>query len=126
MVAVALLDGEVLPPQYEPERIGKDDVQALLCRVEVRPNDAYSARFPDEMPTSITIRLNDGRSFRIDKAAYEGFHTRPMSWQAVVEKFTRLTERFTSDARREVIIKAVADLEHLRVRELTAALATLQ
>jgi 2-methylcitrate dehydratase len=78
------------------------------------------------MPTSITIRLNDGRSFRIEKAAYEGFHTRPMSWQAVVEKFTRLTERFTSDARREVIIKAVADLEHLRVRELTAALATLQ
>jgi 2-methylcitrate dehydratase len=125
MVAVALLDGEVLPPQYEPARIRRGDVQALLRRVEVRPNDAYSARFPDEMPTSVTIGLRDGRSFRIDKTDYEGFHTRPMSWKAVVEKFTKLTEPFTSEARREAIIAAVAELERIRVRDLTAALATL-
>jgi 2-methylcitrate dehydratase len=72
MAAATLLDGEALPAQYEPARIGNDDVQALLRRVEVRPNDAYSARFPDEMPTSVTIRLKNGRSFRIDKTDYEG------------------------------------------------------
>ena len=126
MIAAALLDGEVLPAQYEPARIGRADVQNLLRRVEVHPNDTFSARFPHEMPTGITIRLKDGRSFRIDKTDYEGFHTRPMSWEAVAEKFTRLTEPFTSEARRESIIAAVANLERVRVRELTAALATLR
>src|SRR6266566_5392822 len=33
LVAVALLDGEVMPAQYRPARILSDDVQALLLRV---------------------------------------------------------------------------------------------
>ncbi|HEX9116647.1 MAG TPA: MmgE/PrpD family protein, partial [Anaerolineae bacterium] len=37
MVAVALLDGQVLPEQYLPARIVQPDVQALLTRVTVRP-----------------------------------------------------------------------------------------
>src|ERR1043166_7465543 len=36
LVAVALLDGEVMPEQYRPARIRRDDVQALLRRVTVR------------------------------------------------------------------------------------------
>src|SRR3989454_4812698 len=35
LVAVALLDGEVMPEQYRPARIRSDDVQALLLRVAV-------------------------------------------------------------------------------------------
>src|SRR5207249_4491286 len=46
LVAVAILDGEVMPAQYRPTRIRSDDVQALLLRVAVRPDDAFSRRFP--------------------------------------------------------------------------------
>lgn len=125
LVAVALLDGEVLPAQYEDGRIERDDVQSLLRRVTVRPRDDYSARFPDEMPTTVSIELKDGRGPRIDKADYEGFFTRPMSWDAVIEKFTKLTEPFTGEAQRAAIIEAVQDLERIRVRDLTAKLAAL-
>ena len=50
MLAVALLDGEVYPAQYEARRIAREDVQSLLRRVEVRPADDLSARFRRKYP----------------------------------------------------------------------------
>src|SRR5207302_623855 len=38
MAAAALLDGELGPAQYEPARIARADVQALLRRIEVLPD----------------------------------------------------------------------------------------
>ncbi len=48
LLAVALLDGQVLPAQYLPERIVAEDVQQLLRRVDVRPDPDLSRRFPEE------------------------------------------------------------------------------
>lgn len=60
LLAVAILDNQVLPSQFTPERIRGDDVQRLLCRVSVRTNAAYSQRFPDEMPARVVVTLADG------------------------------------------------------------------
>ncbi|OGO64044.1 MAG: 2-methylcitrate dehydratase, partial [Chloroflexi bacterium RBG_19FT_COMBO_47_9] len=57
IVAVAILDDQVLPPQYLPERIKQGDVQSLLRMVKVRPQAEFSQRFPAEMPCRITITL---------------------------------------------------------------------
>jgi len=53
MVAVALLDRNVLPPQYQHERINSPDVQALLVKVTVKPKVMYTWRYPKEMPVSV-------------------------------------------------------------------------
>src|SRR5437762_1312741 len=90
MVAVALLDGDVSPTQYAPERIVREDVQSLLRRVTIQPDEELSKRFPAEMPCRIQITLKDGRTFAIEKQDYEGFYTRPMSWEKAVAKFERL------------------------------------
>lgn len=126
MVAVALLDDQVLPAQYEPERIRRDDVQTLLRRVEVRPDDAYSRRFPDEHACKVTIVLQDGRSFQKQKQAYEGFHTHPMSWETVADKFKRLSEPYTDARLRQNIADAVADLGDITVAEFVELLAQVQ
>ena len=55
MCAAALLDGQVLPEQYEPERIAGRDVQALLRKKRVYPSNEFSKRFPAEIPVRITI-----------------------------------------------------------------------
>jgi 2-methylcitrate dehydratase len=124
MVAVALLDGAVLPEQYAPERIRRADVQDLLRRVQVRAGADHSARFPDELPATVTITLKDGRRLSIDKADYEGFHTRPMSWDAVVAKFDRLAAAHAGPELRAAIADTVARLERVpAVGELTALLA---
>ena len=126
MVAVALLDGQVLPEQYAPDRIQRDDVQALLRKVVVRPTDAYSRQFPALMPCRIRVTIRGGWVFEKEKQDYEGFHSRPMRWPTVVRKFERLTTPFAdSDLRRE-IVAAVEELEEIRVRELTWILASVR
>src|SRR3984893_1990227 len=96
MVAVALLDGEVLPAQYVPERIEREDVQSLPRKVTIRPDEALSKRFPAEMSCRIQITLKDGRTLRIEKQDYEGFYTRPMLWEQAVAKFERLATSYTN------------------------------
>ncbi len=125
MVAVALLDGTLMPEQYRPERILANDVQTLLRKVIVRPDPAFSARFPEEMPCRVTVTLKDGRTYTIEKRDYEGFHTRPMSWERLVEKFHRLASPYTEVSLREAIIQAVDALEHLEVTDLVHLLARI-
>src|SRR6202012_3350808 len=46
LLAVALLDGDVMPAQFKADRIIKPDVQALLKKVSVRPNHEYTELYP--------------------------------------------------------------------------------
>ncbi|HEX6122288.1 MAG TPA: MmgE/PrpD family protein, partial [Ktedonobacterales bacterium] len=126
LLAVALLDGEVGPAQYRPERIARADVQALLRRVEVRPDAAMSARFPEAMPCQVEIHLRDGQVLRSEKADFEGFFTRPMPWERVAAKFGRLAAPFAEAALRGEIVEAVANLEAIPVAELIARLARVR
>jgi 2-methylcitrate dehydratase len=122
MVAVALLDGDVSPGQYSPERIVREDVQSLLRRVTILPDEALSKRFPDQMPCRITITLKDGRTLRIEKQDYEGFYARPMSWEKAAAKFQLLSAPFTEATRRAAIVETVANLETKDVAQLTGLL----
>ena len=125
MVAVALIDGSVSPAQYSEERISGEDIQSLLKRVTVRPKEEFSARFPDEVCTQLTVTLKDGTVHKIVKCDYEGFHTRPMSWSSVEAKFTELATPFTSERVRNAIIEAVKDIESMSTREFAAILGDL-
>ncbi|MGZ9135716.1 MAG: MmgE/PrpD family protein [Candidatus Deferrimicrobiaceae bacterium] len=122
ILAVAALDGKVMPAQYAEARIGRDDVQALLHRVTIVPEPEFTDRFPEEHACRITVHLKDGREIRREKRDYEGFHTRPMGWERVEEKFHALSREVLPPGRREGIIKAVRHLEHLTMREFTSLL----
>jgi 2-methylcitrate dehydratase len=122
MVAAAALDGQVMPAQYEPERISRSDVQTLLRRVNVVANPEFSRRFPEEHCCRITVALRDDRFFTKEKADYEGFHTRPMSWERVTEKFGELAGDGITSARRGEIADAVKRLDAIPVRDLVALL----
>jgi 2-methylcitrate dehydratase len=119
LVAVALLDGRVMPEQYQPDRIRSQDVQSLLRKVMIKPSTDYSRRFPDEMPCRITLTLRDGRRLVKEKRDYEGFRTRPMSWETAVEKFENLAAPHTDRSLCEEIVRAVLHLESIQVSELT-------
>ena len=126
MLAVALLDGEVMPEQYNQERIERDDVQQLLRRVEVEPRRDYSERFPQEMPCSVTIHLKDGSIHRTEKDDYEGFVSRPMNWDGALQKFNRLTGKMgLADEMKERTAELVNDLENRQVSGLTKLLASI-
>lgn len=126
MVAVAILDDQLMPQQYLPERIQRPDVQHLLRKVFVRPSAAYSQKFPREMPCRITVHLRDGRTFEKEKRDYEGFSTRPMTWQHVAAKFERLASPFTEETLRNELLDCVAHLETVPVADLAALLGKVR
>jgi 2-methylcitrate dehydratase len=122
LLAVALLDGQVLPEQYIPERIRSADVQDLLRRVEVRPDRELSARFGAEHPVRVRVYLRDGTVLSREQSDWEGFHTRPMGWDAATAKFDRLAHDVNAGLRKQ-IVAAIRDLDELRVADLAVRLA---
>ncbi|MDQ6695413.1 MAG: MmgE/PrpD family protein [Chloroflexota bacterium] len=137
IVAVAILDGEVTPRQYTPERIIREDVQDLLKKVRVGTKanigkhafnvlDTYTARYPDEMPCKITVHLAHGQELECEKSDYEGFFARPMPREKVVSKFQRISEPHADAALLREIEKAVDSLESIQVKDLTALLARVR
>lgn len=125
LVAVALLDGEVTPAQYLPARIRAADVQSLLRRVMVRPEEGLSRRFPGDLPCRVRLTLRDGREVSVELADYPGFRAAGQTWDFAREKFERLAEPHIDPALRDRIAATVADLEHLDVAQLTRLLAAV-
>jgi 2-methylcitrate dehydratase len=123
LAAVALIDGEVYPEQHAPQRINRGDVQSLMKRVKVSPKRAYTRQYPDKMMCDVTIHMEGGESHTTAKSDYEGFPTRPMSWQTVEAKFHRLARPFMEEPIRKRLAAAVRELESIRVGDLCALLS---
>jgi 2-methylcitrate dehydratase len=126
VIAVALLDGELLPTQYAPERIASEDVGALTRRVRVRSLEEFSRRFPAELPTRVAIRLENGVTVERSQRDYEGFHTRPMAPDSVEAKFHRLAAAYADDGLRRDIVKCVHELDERPLSELVNLLEAVE
>jgi 2-methylcitrate dehydratase len=122
LLAVALLDGQVMPEQFAPERIVRPDVQQLLRRVEVRLATDLTARFPAEHACRLRLHLTGGVTLAAEKSDYHGFVTRPMSWQHARQKFERLVARAVEPEVAAELAEAVRALDELETRDLTAIL----
>lgn len=125
MVAVALLDGEVQPQQYRPERIRAADVQSLLGKTTVSVDPALSDRFPRQLSADLEVELRGGMIFHAHRDDYHGFYTDPFDWAAAREKFDHVTRDFTTVAERDALADFVATLEQRRVRVLASSLGAL-
>lgn len=123
MLAVALLDGQVMPDQYRVDRIQRNDVQSLLRKVQISPSDDLSRRFPMEMACRLRITLQNGRVLSKDKHDYEGFLTKPISFESVEHKFKELSLSHADTSLQESIISAVKNLEEIQVKDLVSLLA---
>jgi 2-methylcitrate dehydratase len=118
LLAVALLDGDVMPAQFKPDRIIEPDVQGLLKKVSVRPNHEYTDQYPAKMPAKITVRLQDGSVIQHEVQDYPGLASRPFTWEEEVEKFDRLVAGRVDDCLSREIKDAVRSLESIQVVDL--------
>jgi 2-methylcitrate dehydratase len=134
--AVALLDGEVCPRQFSPDRIEREDVQRLIKKINVRTAspihkplvlagilDPYTNVYPRELPAKVTICMKNKRPVSAEKKDYKGFFTDPFSWQDAEEKFVKLTARVLSPDMQVRIAGTVKKLGQGPMEELIALLA---
>jgi 2-methylcitrate dehydratase len=140
LAAVALLDGQVYPEQFEPERINNGDVQQLLKKISVNTKfplhkplmiagllDPYTQAYPEKMKASVDITLHDGKTFTCEKEDYHGFFTRPFTWEDTIDKFKRLSANTVTEEKQEQIITTIINLDkESSMDNITDVLASIQ
>jgi 2-methylcitrate dehydratase len=135
VVAVALIDGDVYPQQLTPERINRQDVQLLLKKVKVKTRlpfrepkklsgilDPYTQAYPEKVMGKVSIKTKKGKTYSLEKEDYHGFHTKPMSFDDVAEKFKRLASGKIPSSLSNAIIRLVSEFEKRKVNELVSLL----
>ena len=123
MLAAALIDREMTSAQYDPERIGRADVQRLLRAVDVEENDALTERFENgEMPAILQVVLDDGTTFDVEKDAFQGHPSQPMTWPRIEAKYERLAAQRYDDERVDAIEAVVENLPDHDVADLVSLL----
>jgi 2-methylcitrate dehydratase len=126
LLAVALLDGDVMPAQFEPDRIARADVQQLLKKVSVRPDNEYTDQYPAKMPAKITVRLRDGTMIEHEVQDYPGLASDPFTWQDAVDKFDRLAAGRVEETLSGEIKDAVRSLDNVQIADLMQLLVRVK
>ncbi|MGX6970445.1 MmgE/PrpD family protein [Vagococcus bubulae] len=118
LLAVAVLDGQVMQPQFEESRIIKPDVQTLLQKVIVKPDADFTKRYPKDFCARITITQMDGTVTTHEVSNYPGMPCRPFTWEDSVDKFDRLTKGYIDPVLAEKLKEIVKDIENRSTKDL--------
>ncbi|MEU6409016.1 MmgE/PrpD family protein [Microbispora sp. NPDC046933] len=123
-VAVALLDGEILPRQFTRARIESTDVWDLLSRIQVHHEPAFDATRENLTRARVTITTRSGRQHTTEVAGPRGGLTNPLSNADIVTKSRTLTADVTPPTTWQRIESLVLGLDDLDdVTELVELLA---
>jgi len=112
LLAVAILDKQVMQAQFTPDRITQPDVQALLKKVQIQVDAEFTKRYPKDFCARIKITLHDGSSFSHEVSQYPGMPSDPFTWDDAVEKFDRLTAGYIDPKLAHDLKVLVKDIEH--------------
>jgi 2-methylcitrate dehydratase PrpD len=112
--AAALLDGNVLPEQFTPERLDADDIWSLIGKTAVHLDDSLTdAPITDKFRTDVTVTTADDAEHHVRVDRPHGAPDDPVTNDEIVAKFHALADRVTSRQRAVAIEQAVVGLDTL-------------
>jgi 2-methylcitrate dehydratase PrpD len=124
-MAILLLERRGALPEFTDEVVNREDVQAMIARVNFGVHPEAEAAGYDKMTTIIDIHMKDGRTISGRADFGKGSPANPMTYDEAADKFRGCTEfaRWPDD-KTEQIVETVRTLEDLKsVQALTALLA---
>lgn len=95
LVAVALIDGEVTPAQFTPERIADPATAALMQRVQVREDESMTKAFPQTQAARIEASAG-GQRYDVLISSAKGHEKNPASDEDIERKFRMLARDVAS------------------------------
>ncbi len=113
VVAAALLDGQVLPPQFTEERMRDPAIVELAARLECEHDPKLDALYPAHFAGWVAAE-HGGEWVREDILNPTGSVDNPVDAKGVTEKFRGINPRLPVDD----IARAALDIENHSVREL--------
>jgi 2-methylcitrate dehydratase PrpD len=107
--AVAAIDGAAMARQYSAERIGADDVWALVPRIRMHVDARFQGSPKLKLRTRVLIHFTDGTSRETEESIR---FADEITDTEIAAKFRTLCEGVITDTRRDRIVEAVLGLEH--------------
>jgi 2-methylcitrate dehydratase len=123
VIAAAVVDRQVTPLQFTPEKILEPKIREQLRKVEVIADPEIEKVFPALQRVVVTLRRNDGREFTRQLDFPKGDPRNPLTDAEVEEKFAALAEGVLSERAQKRVKDAVWGLEKIgSVSQLMALL----
>lgn len=113
LLALALMDGTIRVDSFEASRMRDPQTRALMQKIKIAENKAFTARFPGEMVTEIKLRTLSGETLT-EIASYPRGHAKnPMTDAELEEKYLSLTAGMLKpDAQRD-LLRSMWDLDRV-------------
>lgn len=121
VIAVALVDRQVTPLSFAPEKITDSSVRAQLKKVELIGDSEIDKVFPMLQRTIVKITTTDGRLFTKQLDYPKGDPRNPLTDKEVEEKFASLADGVLSVSAQNNLRDAIWSLDRIAmVRNLMA------
>jgi 2-methylcitrate dehydratase PrpD len=118
VLAAALLEGQVLPPQFSEAKLADPAITALAGRLELEHDPALDQLYPEQFAAWVAAE-HEGQWVRVDMLDPTGSSAHPISAQGIADKFRGINPHLPVDR----IAAAALDIEHCSVKELVALLS---
>jgi 2-methylcitrate dehydratase PrpD len=118
VVAAALTDGQVLPPQFSDQRCADPALTALAESFELVPDPGLDQLYPAHFAGWVAAE-RDGDWVRVDVLDPSGSPAAPIDARGITEKFRGINPQLPVDQ----IATVALEIEQRSVRELLALLA---
>jgi 2-methylcitrate dehydratase PrpD len=119
IVAAALLEGQVLPPQFAEAKLSDPAITALAQSLELERDPALDKFYPERFAAWLAAQDNNGAWQRVDVLDPLGSVANPVGERGIIEKFRGLNPHLPVDT----IADAVLNIERCTVREVLNLLA---
>ena len=113
VIAVALVDRQVTPAQFEMSKIMDPTVRAQLKKVEVVADPEIEKVFPALQRVVVTITATDGRNLTEQLDYPKGDPRNPLTDQEIEEKFCALADGVLSTQAQKKLKDAIWSLEKI-------------
>ncbi len=111
LLSLGFIDGGVTLQSFTPERIADPALHALMARIKISENKAFTAAFPETLSTRIEVVTRSGQRI-IEVAEYPKGHAKnPMSDEDVNNKFAMVCEGVMSATQRDTLREALWNID---------------
>jgi 2-methylcitrate dehydratase len=113
VIAAAIVDRQVTPAQFEPDKIMHPRIREQLNKVEVVADPEIERVFPSLQRVIVVVKTTDGKEFAKKLDYPKGDPRNPLTDREIEEKFDALAAPVLSDAARKRLKETVWRLEKI-------------
>jgi 2-methylcitrate dehydratase len=123
LVSIALLDGDVSPTQFAPERLTAPDVRVLMARTSVVDDPAITAAYVASVSTRVEIVTDDRQTHTATCEQPTGHALNPLTDAQIDAKFTRYSHGLLTPEQQASFVSQAWTLDRLpRIDPMLTAL----